>query len=396
MAGEFVPTRAAGAARLDAFLPQAGKDYAARRNSDVPGQVTVSRLSPWLRHRILTEAEVIEAVRARHDDRDCIKFVQEVLWRCYWKGWLEQRPSVWGDYRRGLTAALNWVQTEDGLRCAWEDACLGRTGIEGFDDWAQELVATGYLHNHARMWFASIWIFTLRLPWELGADFFLRHLLDGDPASNTLSWRWVGGMQTVGKTYLARADNIAAHTGGRFRPTGLATQASALPAPPAPALKAPPEHAEFDPDQPSVLLLHEDDLSPRFMFDRGLRPRATALLADPERRSPLAVAPRVIEFVRNAVESTASVNADRLGAIRPLIAGDSAAAFLDWVEAQGASQIVTAYAPVGPVAQRLREIEAEAGKRGLSLRRCLRDEDAVNWPHATHGFFRFWEAAGFR
>ncbi len=70
-------------------------------------------------------------------------------------------------------------------------------------------MATGYLHNHARMWFASIWIFTLRLPWELGADFFLRHLLDGDPASNTLSWRWVGGMQTMGKTYLARADNIA-------------------------------------------------------------------------------------------------------------------------------------------------------------------------------------------
>ena len=61
------------------------------------------------------------------------------------------------------------------------------TGIEGFDDWARELVDTGYMHNHARMWFASIWIFTLRLPWALGADFFLRHLLDADAASNTLS-----------------------------------------------------------------------------------------------------------------------------------------------------------------------------------------------------------------
>jgi deoxyribodipyrimidine photo-lyase len=65
----------------------------------------------------------------------------------------------------------------------------------------QELVETGYLHNHARMWFASIWIFTLRLPWELGADFFLRHLLDGDAASNTLSWRWVAGLHTKGKHY---------------------------------------------------------------------------------------------------------------------------------------------------------------------------------------------------
>ncbi len=78
--------------------------------------------------------------------------------------------------------------------------------------------SAGYLHNHARMWFASIWIFTLRLPWVLGADFFMRHLCDGDPASNTLSWRWVAGLHTRGKTYLARASNIATYTGGRFTP----------------------------------------------------------------------------------------------------------------------------------------------------------------------------------
>ena len=58
------------------------------------------------------------------------------------------------------------------------------------------------------MWFASIWIFTLNLPWQLGADFFMQHLLDGDPASNTLSWRWVAGIQTKGKNYLARKSNI--------------------------------------------------------------------------------------------------------------------------------------------------------------------------------------------
>ncbi|MCK7502530.1 MAG: hypothetical protein MZW92_81430 [Comamonadaceae bacterium] len=85
------------------------------------------------------------------------------------------------------------------------------------------------LHNHARLWFASLWIFTLELPWALGADFFLRHLLDGDPASNTLSWRWVVGLQTPGKIYLARADNIARFTAGRFPAvTGLATAARPL------------------------------------------------------------------------------------------------------------------------------------------------------------------------
>ena len=89
---------------------------------------------------------------------------------------------------------------QSGLRRAFEGAVTGSTGIDGFDDWARELTHTGWLHNHARMWFAFIWIFTLELPWALGADFFLRHLVDGDPASNTLSWRWVAGLYTRAKS----------------------------------------------------------------------------------------------------------------------------------------------------------------------------------------------------
>ena len=73
---------------------------------------------------------------------------------------------------------------------------------------ARELIQTGYLHNHARMWWASFWIHAEGLPWELGADVFFRHLLDADPASNTLSWRWVAGLQTAGKTYLVRLSNL--------------------------------------------------------------------------------------------------------------------------------------------------------------------------------------------
>ncbi|MCU0912565.1 MAG: DNA photolyase, partial [Rhodobacteraceae bacterium] len=195
----FEPTRQAGLARLSAFLPAAGRDYAALRNHDLPGHPHVSRLSPWIRHRLVTEEEVLAAVLGRDAPAGTDKFLQEVLWRTYWKGWLELRPSVWADYRAGVRAGLNRVQSEAGLRRAWEAACRGETGIDGFDGWAQELARTGYLHNHARMWFASIWIFTLQLPWELGADFFLRHLIDGDPASNTLSWRWVAGLHTRGK-----------------------------------------------------------------------------------------------------------------------------------------------------------------------------------------------------
>ncbi|MGY9006925.1 MAG: FAD-binding domain-containing protein, partial [Alphaproteobacteria bacterium] len=214
----FTPTRQAGLARLEQFALQAGLQYAKRRNYDfgVDRRGNVSALSPWIRHRLVTEEEVLRAILARHSVSGAEKFVQEVFWRTYFKGWLEQHPSVWTAYQHGLMQALG----ENHWFAEYKEAVKGRTGIDCFDHWARELVETGYLHNHARMWFASIWIFTLRLPWELGADFFLRHLIDGDPASNTLSWRWVGGLHTKGKTYLARASNIAKYTDGRFNPQG--------------------------------------------------------------------------------------------------------------------------------------------------------------------------------
>jgi deoxyribodipyrimidine photo-lyase len=386
------PTRQAGLDRLAEFLPRAGRTYAARRNHDLPGHAEVSRLSPWLRHRLVTEAEVMDAAIARHGIGEAEKFLQEVLWRSYWKGWLEMRPGVWAAYRQGLGAALNRVQTEAGMRATWEAACRGETGIDGFDDWACELAATGYLHNHARMWFASIWVFTLRLPWELGADFFLRHLLDGDPASNTLSWRWVAGLQTAGKTYLARADNIAQFTGGRFRPLGLASEARAPRAAPAPPPCAIELAEPFDPARRTVFLLHEEDLSPGFLFDRGLAPVATALLARPEGRSPLAVSDRVIGFARGAVEDAAHRWSARLGDIRGIEADPAPEVLADWVAGHRAEQVVSAYAPVGPMAKDLVALETALTARGIPLIRQMREEDAAVWPHATHGFFRFWEA----
>ena len=214
----FVATRAEALRRLDLFLPRAGRAYAEGRNSDGgPGaERSVSALSPYLRYRLLTEREVIAAVLDRHGPQTADKFVSEVLWRTYFKGWLELRPAAWTRFLAARDAGRDAMARSGGLARAVAAAEEGRTGIEGFDDWARELVDHGYLHNHTRMWFASIWIFTLRLPWALGADFFLRHLVDADPASNTLSWRWVAGLQTPGKTYLATADNIARYTSGRF------------------------------------------------------------------------------------------------------------------------------------------------------------------------------------
>ncbi len=175
-------------------------------------QSAVSKLSPWIRHRLVTEQEVLARILGAHPTAETISFVQEVFWRSYFKGWLEQHPSVWDRYLVSLDIAL------ENLGNDYSEAISGRTGIACFDHWCAELIQTGYLHNHARMWFASIWIFTLRLPWELGAAFFLIHLIDGDPASNTLSWRWVGGLHTKGKTYLASASNIARFTNGGLNP----------------------------------------------------------------------------------------------------------------------------------------------------------------------------------
>ncbi len=378
----FPPTRAAALARLRDFTPHAGFDYTKGRNFDLPetGPAAVSLLSPYLRHRVLSEREVIGTVLEEHSVREAEKFLQEVFWRTYWKGWLEMRPVVWSQYRQDVQAGVNRLQTEAGLRAEFDAACRGDTDIECFNLWSQQIVSTGYLHNHARMWFASIWIFTLRLPWALGADFFLRHLLDGDPASNTLSWRWVAGMQTRGKTYLATPDNIAKFTNGRFTPAegSLAYEAPALDAPEPPAPRPVIEPAAILDGAVTGLLLHDDDLWAD--VDVGCRLEGTCGLICAANRSPLSVSEGVTDFARACLQ-------DRLG--------DGADPFRDidavvtWARSLQLDQIVTPYAPQGPVAEALKALEKRLSAEGITLTRMMRDYDAICWPHAKKGFFPF-------
>lgn len=381
----FDPTRDAALARLADFAPSAGRDYATNRNTDAgPGAPSaVSRLSPYLRYRLLTEHEVVATVLERHGLAGSEKFVQEVLWRTYWKGWLEMRPSVW---TRFLDARDRERQdfSDQGALAAAES---GTTGIDGFDDWARELVATGYLHNHARMWFASIWIFTLRLPWSLGADFFLRHLLDADAASNTLSWRWVAGLQTVGKHYVATADNIARYTNGRYRPTGLAIDA-------VPLTEAPVESARplVEPRRPiaserSLLLVTSDDLNPESLFTDS-PPLGAALVAVDDRllwgEGARAFVHAASRDATGRVEASFGVPVESVGSL-------DAQVLLGAARTAGASQIVTAFAPVGPVADRLRELGPVLEKEGVVLAQSRRSWDEQAWPFAKKGYFAFKE-----
>jgi len=220
----FEASRAKAVDKLNHFIENNLSAYSKLRNFDFgpDNRSNISCLSPYISHGIINELEVIDKSLKKFSFAKNEKFIQEVLWRVYWKGWLELRPNVWSDY---LTE-LNNLRDQFKNNQNYLDAIEGKTELECFNQWVNELKENNYLHNHTRMWFASIWIFTLELPWQLGAEFFMKHLYDGDAASNTLGWRWVAGIQTQGKHYLASEWNIKKFTNNRFKNIKLNENAS--------------------------------------------------------------------------------------------------------------------------------------------------------------------------
>ena len=389
------PDRETGLARLANFVPAAGPQYAKTRNFDFgPGRRgNTSALSPYIRHRLVSETEVLAAVLGMHSPREAGKFVDEVFWRTYFKGWLEHHPGAWADYQDSVRRLVSELESDPSLLDRYNSATAGNTGIDCFDAWAQELVATGYLHNHARMWFASIWVFTLQLPWQLGADFFLRHLLDGDPASNTCSWRWVSGLHTPGKTYLARVSNIVNYTDGRFNPQGqLATDAIPRTESTPPSLAALPAADLLDFDDRFALLITEEDCSPELgLIDRA--PEAVLGLVTTRRRSIVPVGVPAYTFAMGAVKDAVSRSARSFKATSALVEADYRCDDLvDWALSSNVKTVVTSYAPVGPVADFLATAAEQLAERGVRLLRVRRAFDSTCWPHATHGYFRLKKA----
>ena len=200
---------------LDDFIEKYLSEYSKLRNFDFGpnNRTNTSCLSPYITHGLINELEVVKKSLSKFSFSKNEKFIQEILWRTYWKGWLELRPTVWADYINDLKKIKEKFRDNPN----YKNAINGSTNVECFNEWIKELKENNYLHNHARMWFASIWIFTLNLPWQLGAELFMKHLYDGDAASNTLGWRWVAGIQTQGKHYLASEWNIKKFTNNRFQ-----------------------------------------------------------------------------------------------------------------------------------------------------------------------------------
>jgi deoxyribodipyrimidine photo-lyase len=218
------------------------------------------------------------------------------------------------------------------------------------------------------------------LPWELGAAFMAEHLLDADPASNTLSWRWVAGLQTPGKHYLARAENIRLNTLGRFDPAGqLDEQAAPIPSVvPNPAPETiPPAHL---PKAGRVsLLLTEDDLSPETL-PVGAEVVALAALTLPQSDTPAG------RFAAGALADGLARGGQHFAVAGELLAPE---AIVAWAQANGGDEVVTAYAPQGPAAQALDGVERALAAASVRLVRVRRDWDSRCWPLATKGFFPF-------
>lgn len=180
--------------------------YAATRNQ-LNGAVT--RLSAYLRHGILSLSEVRLFALQREGAR-AEKLVTELGWRDYWQRVYRRiGTGIWEDRELGKTG---WTQTDYAANLP-DEISEGRSGLECIDHFVRELRQTGYLHNHARMWIAAWVVHFRRIRWQAGAAWFLEHLLDGDPASNNLSWQWVAGTFSS-KPYYFNRENLEQFSDG--------------------------------------------------------------------------------------------------------------------------------------------------------------------------------------
>ena len=385
----FIPTREAGLKRLKEFAQLAGETYSNERNFDFSStkKNSASALSPWIKHRLITEEEVLIEILKYQSPHSAMKFIQEVFWRGYFKGWLEQHPTVWSHHNEKLIKEYTKLENNKFVRENYMSAINGETGIECFDFWCEQLKSTGYLHNHVRMWFASIWVFTLKLPMELGADFFMLHLIDADAASNTLSWRWVSGLHTKGKAYAARASNIEKFTNGQFNPSGqLVEDINPLTENiDHPLVTLPQLDKSIQKD--AVLLVTEEDCSPETSLEtKDLEVEILPLYL--EKKYPQWIEPNnsVRFFSNTAVQNTCQ----RLGqlGVEKIDKTKWTDTILEASDRLGTKNIIIPKVPVGAVKSKLRKVKKNLAKHDIYIYEHYKNYDIYTWQHASKGFFK--------
>ncbi len=395
----FPKNRAAALQQLADFIPISPR-YGWQRNAVVSGHPAVSRLSPAVRHRLITEDETAAAILAVHPLSKVEKFVQEIYWRRYWKAWLSLRPTVWAEY----CESLKRLQEAD-ASAILDRAAAGKLGNCVIDHFARELVETGYMHNHARMWFAAWWIHEAHLPWELGAAFFFRHLLDGDPASNTLSWRWVAGLQTPGKTYLARRANLEKYLSRELVDSlqdGLAAfenPVARLPTDAKYVAITQPKLKDFpiDPSLATGLWIHEEDLTPETSPLGDMDFLATIITGHAASWDEFEFPTHKRQWLE-AILADAAARAKETwsGEVKLEVTTNLAESLVAWAKSQGVLQIVTLRPDVGPLDDLMGTLIPFLNDAGIQMALVDRPRDLELRPLAGSGFFKFWETMGKR
>lgn len=340
-------------------------NYSSKRNYDLgTPHNNVSKLSPFLKRRFISEEEVLRIVLKNNEMKNIQKFIDEVFWRTYWRGWLETHPWVYSDYKSNK-----------------EDVIIPhKTGIECFDHWVEELIDTGYLHNHSRMWFASIWIFTLGFSWQSGAKFFEDNLLDFCPASNTLSWRWVAGIQTIGKPYIARAENVKEFTKSRFYPKNQLKENLNLNfenLSNGKALQFNGTKFQLSGNEENIgLLLNKNDLSINQYFDEKSIKYSCCLYVTKHGK-------KLIDNFQNSLHLDICNNVD------DIILTNNFEQIYEWLKDKKIKNLVIPYETIGNEIFTNKNFLNKLDSLNVNYKFHLRDWDYNAFPHCTKGFFNF-------
>ena len=363
----FVTTRKEALDVMERYIENNISDYTAKRNFDFGPQnrKNISCLSPYITHRLISEYEVAKKTLSKYPYQKVEKFIQEIFWRVYWKGWLELRPKVWTDF---VEDTKNIENTNE-----YEKAINGETNIDCFNDWVKELKENNYLHNHTRMWFASIWIFTLKLPWQKGAEFFLRELYDGDAASNTLSWRWVAGIQTKGKNYIAQNWNINKFTNNKYKDLKLNEN-------PQPIIdqrdyKISPLSISNNETASDKLVFFENELDFQFFNIDNHKKVYCILLANDERQVKLGS--KVLDYKKNLIKNQIQNSGLKI----EFIEGNK---FIELSNNDKDFDIV--YPSIGENMSFLKRV---IKKNNLNINYLTREEDNYCWQFSNKGYFNF-------
>ena len=363
---QFEISRDGALKKLDNFINAELPNYNFKRNFDLgpEDKSNVSCLSPYISHRLITEYEVAKIVLAKFPYQKVEKYIQEIFWRVYWKGWLELRPQVWSDFTEDLKA----LKEDDN----YKKAINGETQIKCFNDWVNELKENNYLHNHTRMWFASIWIFTLNLPWQKGAEFFMKHLFDGDAASNTLSWRWVAGLQTKGKHYVAQAWNISKFTNNKYQNVKL--NENALPLTDKREYKLSPINLDYDDNANENLLVFENELNLENHKLKNYKNIYLILLTNEVRKIKLEE--KVLDFKTKIINDQKR----RLDQIK----------ILNEIELQSLAKEALSFDVIHPsIGENYSFLNNIRKKQSLNLNFILKEEDKFSWQFSNKGYFNF-------